>query len=283
MKRSVILPGVSPENFARPFSPGATGGNDKTLSGNPDDVINLLRVERYLTDNYKAAFPGVQQLSRLSMMSPTKLKSGFRRFFGHTLFDYYQKYRLEQAKMLLQKNLPVKIVAAEFGYSNPSHFSLAFRKEFGIPPSKLGAEIYTPVPRLTGLPGNGPQREELARRPDQLPVVPLNPADMELMQLAEDCILREYCSDTFTVQLLVKQIAANYNRLNLLFKSKYGMKVSEYIRLKRIEKSREMIAGGDKSISEIAYEIGYSSISNYILAFKKVHQVTPGNYRRQIA
>ena len=250
---------------------------------NPDDVANLLRVERYLTDHYKAAFPGVQQLSRLSMMSPTKLKSGFRRFFGYTLFDYYQKYRLEQAKLLLQKKLPVKIVAAEFGYSNPSHFSLAFRKAFGIPPSKLEAGPFIPEPGLTGLSGNARQQEELANQPDPPPAIPFSQADMELMRLAEECILREYCSDTFTVQLLVKQIAVNYNRLNWLFKSKYGMKVSEYIRLKRIEKSREMIAGGDKSISEIAYEIGYSSISNYILAFKKVHQVTPGNYRRQIA
>ena len=110
-----------------------------------------------------------------------------------------------------------------------------------------------------------------------------NKEDMELIRTAEEYILQEYCSDTFTVQLLVKQIAANYSRLNALFKSKYGMKVSEYIRLKRIEKSREMMAGGNKSISEIAYEIGYSSISNYILAFKKVYRVTPGSYKRKIA
>lgn len=104
------------------------------------DVINLLRVERYLTDNYKAGFPGVQKLSRLSMMSPTKLKSAFKRSFGYTLFDYYQKYRLGLSKMMLEKAMPVKIVAAEFGYSNPSHFAVAFRKEFGIAPSELEPE-----------------------------------------------------------------------------------------------------------------------------------------------
>ncbi len=105
-----------------------------------NDVINLFKVERYLTDNYKTEFPGVQKLSRLSMMSPTKLKSAFKRLFGYTLFDYYQKHRLELSRMMLLKKKPVKIVAAELGYSNPSHFSLAFRKEFGIPPSKLDTE-----------------------------------------------------------------------------------------------------------------------------------------------
>ena len=116
--------------------------NIQWLHNNPvtNDVINLFKVERYLTDNYKTEFPGVQKLSRLSMMSPTKLKSAFKRLFGYTLFDYYQKHRLELSRMMLQKKKPVKIVAAELGYSNPSHFSLAFRKEFGIPPSKLDAE-----------------------------------------------------------------------------------------------------------------------------------------------
>ena len=43
-----------------------------------------------------------------------------------------------------------------------------------------------------------------------------------------------------------------------------------------------MIADNAKSISQIAYEIGYSSISNYILAFKKVYRITPGKYKKQM-
>ncbi|HLI93252.1 MAG TPA: AraC family transcriptional regulator [Puia sp.] len=109
-----------------------------------------------------------------------------------------------------------------------------------------------------------------------------NEDDLILIREVESYISEYYCSDTFTVDSILKKTYTSYHRLNFLFKSIHGMTISEYIRNKRIEKSREMIADNVKSISQIAYEIGYSSISNYILAFKKVYQITPGKYKKQI-
>jgi len=109
-----------------------------------------------------------------------------------------------------------------------------------------------------------------------------NEDDLSLIREVESYISEFYCSDTFTVDSILKKTYTSYHRLNFLFKSIHGMTISEYIRNKRIEKSKEMIADNAKSISQIAYEIGYSSISNYILAFKKVYQITPGKYKKQI-
>jgi len=109
-----------------------------------------------------------------------------------------------------------------------------------------------------------------------------NEDDLILIREVESYISEYYCSDTFTVDSILKKTYTSYHRLNFLFKSIHGMTISEYIRNKRIEKSKEMIADNAKSISQIAYEIGYSSISNYILAFKKVYQITPGKYKKQM-
>jgi AraC-like DNA-binding protein len=109
-----------------------------------------------------------------------------------------------------------------------------------------------------------------------------NEDDLSLIREVESYISEYYCSDTFTVESILKKTYTSYHRLNFLFKSMHGMTISEYIRNKRIEKSKEMIADNAKSISQIAYEIGYSSISNYILAFKKVYQITPGKYKKQM-
>ncbi len=109
-----------------------------------------------------------------------------------------------------------------------------------------------------------------------------NEDDLSLIREVESYISECYCSDTFTVDSILKKTYTSYHRLNFLFKSIHGMTISEYIRNKRIEKSKEMIADNAKSISQIAYEIGYSSISNYILAFKKVYQITPGKYKKQM-
>lgn len=109
-----------------------------------------------------------------------------------------------------------------------------------------------------------------------------NEDDLSLIREVESYISEYYCSDTFTVDSILKKTYTSYHKLNFLFKSIHGMTISEYIRNKRIEKSREMIADNVKSISQIAYEIGYSSISNYILAFKKIYRITPGKYKKQI-
>lgn len=98
------------------------------------DTNNLTKVEQHLCVNYKNEFPGIEKLSRISAMSPTSLKTKFKKYYGETLFSYYQKNKLEHARKLLDNKVPVKVVATEIGYSNPSHFTLAFKKEYGFSP-----------------------------------------------------------------------------------------------------------------------------------------------------
>jgi AraC-like DNA-binding protein len=98
------------------------------------DTHSLSRVEQHLCLHYKTEFPGIEKLSRISAMSPTSLKTKFKKYYGDTLFGYYQKNKLEHARKLLDNKVPVKVVATEIGYSNPSHFTLAFKKEYGFSP-----------------------------------------------------------------------------------------------------------------------------------------------------
>jgi AraC-like DNA-binding protein len=98
------------------------------------DTHSLSRVEQHLCVHYKKEFPGIEKLSRISAMSPTSLKTKFKKYYGETLFGYYQKNKLEHARKLLDNKVPVKVVATEIGYSNPSHFTLAFKKEYGFSP-----------------------------------------------------------------------------------------------------------------------------------------------------
>lgn len=98
------------------------------------DTHSLSRVEQHLCLHYKTEFPGIEKLSRISAMSPTSLKTKFKKYYGDTLFGYYQKNKLEHARKLLDNKIPVKVVATEIGYSNPSHFTLAFKKEYGFSP-----------------------------------------------------------------------------------------------------------------------------------------------------
>lgn len=66
-----------------------------------------------------------------------RLKKGFRLFFGTTIGAYVRTARMNEARILLAKNHPVKNVASELGYANTSKFAQAFKKHFGCNPSEM--------------------------------------------------------------------------------------------------------------------------------------------------
>ncbi|CAJ4934345.1 regulatory protein PchR [Burkholderia pseudomallei] len=70
-------------------------------------------------------------------MNPRKLTAGFRKVFGASVYAYLQEYRLRTAhEMLCAEDANVSTVAYRVGYS-PAHFSIAFRKRYGISPSDI--------------------------------------------------------------------------------------------------------------------------------------------------
>jgi AraC-like DNA-binding protein len=66
---------------------------------------------------------------------------------GQGVKEYAKKKRLLKAvEQLIAKDLPVKAIANELGYQRAFHLSRAFRKQFGLTPTK-----YRSANRLKGI------------------------------------------------------------------------------------------------------------------------------------
>lgn len=103
-----------------------------------EDFKMLQQIESLLTQSYDEAFPGIEKLSRISLMSESKLKKLFKQAFGMGLYEYYQKNRMHRAKEhILSGKYSISEVGIKLGYQNLSNFSAAFRKEFQCLPSEL--------------------------------------------------------------------------------------------------------------------------------------------------
>ncbi|MBT7561109.1 MAG: helix-turn-helix transcriptional regulator [Proteobacteria bacterium] len=99
-----------------------------------DDHNSIAAAANYLEDNL-AADHSLAGLSRQVSLNEFKLKKGFRDRFGVTVFGYLRQKRMEHARELLKtRDSTVLEVANTVGYSNPSHFTRAFRGAFGINP-----------------------------------------------------------------------------------------------------------------------------------------------------
>lgn len=80
--------------------------------------------------------PTLSELADLCNLSVRQLSRGFQISSGYSIGRYVELNRIENAKRLLIKGEPVKQVAALVGYSSPSSFSEAFRRETGISPTR---------------------------------------------------------------------------------------------------------------------------------------------------
>jgi len=102
------------------------------------DIDRVMQVEAVLTRDIFEPAPTISQLAKMVSISESKLKKDFKMLYGVPVYEYFQKVRMQAAKdKLLAGGHSVKEVAMELGYSNLSNFTIAFKKEFGLLPSKL--------------------------------------------------------------------------------------------------------------------------------------------------
>lgn len=112
--------------------------SEKSFKMKDDEISRLIKVESLLVKDFSVSPPTINELSKISAMSPTKLKKDFKSMYGLPLYEYFQKNRMMRAKdLLLEEKYAIKEVGMMVGYSNLGHFAASFKKEFGVLPSEL--------------------------------------------------------------------------------------------------------------------------------------------------
>ncbi len=80
--------------------------------------------------------------------------------------------------------------------------------------------------------------------------------------------------------LLAEKLNLDYHYLSTLFSSIEGITIEKYAILQRIEKVKELLMYDEKTLSEIAYELGYSSVQHLSVQFKKITGLTPSHFKQ---
>jgi AraC-like DNA-binding protein len=88
--------------------------------------------------NLEGRMPTLLDLAQEFGMSARRLNADFTEKYGKSIYCFMTETRLIQAHaVLLSDPIPMKTLAARLGYSHVNHFSAAFKKRFGYPPSNL--------------------------------------------------------------------------------------------------------------------------------------------------
>jgi AraC-like DNA-binding protein len=67
-----------------------------------------------------------------------------------------------------------------------------------------------------------------------------------------------------------------------MFKKATGINFTEYVSRVRIEKSKNLLLNPNLRVSEIAYEVGFQSLTHFNRVFKKIIGQSPTEYRSQL-
>lgn len=80
-------------------------------------------------------------------------------------------------------------------------------------------------------------------------------------------------------EMLSERLNCSYSALSRMFSAVEGRTIESYMMALRTERVKELIKYEQMSLSEIAYEAGYSSVAHMSRNFKQQTGMTPGEFR----
>jgi AraC-like DNA-binding protein/ligand-binding sensor protein len=112
-------------------------------------------------------------------------------------------------------------------------------------------------------------------------VVQLNNAEPPMITRA-----KEYIKQNHAEELSLGQVAKAVNTSAFyfckMFKKGTGLNFTEYVSRVRIENAKNLLLNPNLRISEIAYQVGFQSLTHFNRVFKKVVGESPTDYRGKV-
>lgn len=97
---------------------------------------------------------------------------------------------------------------------------------------------------------------------------------------------KQFIDERYNEDLSLEQVAKSVHTSTFyfckLFKKMTGENFTDYLSRVRIAKAKNLLLNPDLRIGEIAYEVGFQSLTHFNRVFKKVLGVAPTEYRKRL-
>ncbi len=101
---------------------------------------------------------------------------------------------------------------------------------------------------------------------------------IDRMRQVHDYLLANL-SRTVTIKDLTLRFRVSPTTLKSCFRRIYGQPVHKFVQEQRAKKAAELLLSTDRPIMEIANRVGYESVSQFVVVFRRYYQVSPAEYR----
>ena len=98
---------------------------------------------------------------------------------------------------------------------------------------------------------------------------------------------KQYIKDHQEEELSLGQVAKSVNTSTFyfckLFKKTTGLNYTDYVSRLRIEKAKNLLLNPNLRVSEIAYQVGFQSLTHFNRVFKRILGQSPTEYRQKLS
>lgn len=105
--------------------------------------------------------------------------------------------------------------------------------------------------------------------------------DLHCLQQARRILEEQFLAPP-TISALARAVGINEAKLMHAFKQLFGQTIFDFTQALRMEMAKELLETTDRSITEIAFDVGYEYSSNFTTAFKRHFGITPSTAREAL-
>lgn len=113
----------------------------------------------------------------------------------------------------------------------------------------------------------------------------LDDQKMQLIEQVKNLLIQKVQSgkveEHFSVsKFITENIYKDYSSISRLFSGVEGITIEQFFILQKIEKTKEWLVYNEQSLSQMAFNLGYSSTQHLSNQFKKVTGMTPSQFKQ---
>ena len=118
----------------------------------------------------------------------------------------------------------------------------------------------------------------MTSRPDEAQTL----RDLARLRRVRDRIDRDY-AQPLDVEALARGVHMSAGHLSRQFRLAYGESPYSYLMTRRIERAMALLRLGERSVTDVCFEVGCSSLGTFSTRFAELVGMSPSAYRREQA
>lgn len=91
--------------------------------------------------------------------------------------------------------------------------------------------------------------------------------------------IREHLDEELHIGVVARELGMGVSTFSRFFSQTTGKSFPAYVRSMRLSRAAELLAGSERSVTDIAVETGFSTASYLILCFRSQYSMTPARFR----